>query len=47
MPATSMRATISLAALLCVYLAGRADAHEHHDDKIPDGQVVSPDPIVS
>lgn len=42
-----MRATISLAAFLCAYLAGRVDAHEHHDDKIPDGQAVSPDPLDS
>ncbi|KAL9117156.1 MAG: hypothetical protein Q9187_006312 [Circinaria calcarea] len=30
---------------LVLYLATVAAAHEHHDDKIPEGEAVSPDPI--
>ena len=39
-----MRASASL--LLLSFARGIA-AHEHHDDKIPEGGAVSPDPIVS
>lgn len=28
-------------------LARRIEAHEHHGDRIPEGEVISPDPIVS
>ena len=34
------------ATLLCVFSAGFAAAHEHHDDKIPEGGAISPDSIV-
>ena len=33
-------------ALLAVGLIGSAAAHEHHEDNIPEGEGVSPDPIV-
>lgn len=34
--------------VLCIgaLLAQQTIAHEHHDDKIPEGEGVSPDPIV-
>ena len=38
--------TVSTAILLFGFLAGQAVSHEHHDDKIPEGSVISPDPIV-
>lgn len=38
---------ISLAGLICIYLAGRTKAHEHHGENIPDGEAVSAEPIVS
>ena len=34
-----------LAAAAAALIVG-AKAHEHHDDKIPEGEVVSPDPLV-
>lgn len=34
------------AALLSALFARLAAAHEHHDDKIPEGEGISPDPIV-
>ena len=34
------------AGLLLVSLTCAAFAHEHHTDEIPEGEVVSPDPIV-
>ena len=30
-----------------VLVAGTAVAHEHHDDRIPEGEAISVDPIVS
>jgi hypothetical protein len=33
--------------LAVVAICGRALAHEHHDDAIPEGQAISDDPIVS
>lgn len=35
-----------LAAVAGLTLARGAAAHEHHDDNIPEGEVISPDPIV-
>ena len=35
--------TAGITALLFIRVA---NAHEHHDDKIPEGEGVSPDPIV-
>jgi len=43
MPAMS---TCKSTALLCLLSLRLAAAHEHHDDQIPDGQAISPDPIV-
>jgi hypothetical protein len=34
-------------ALLIAAIAGTSFAHEHHDDAIPEGEVISPDPLVS
>ncbi len=34
------------AALVAVYILGKVEAHEHHDEKIPEGAGVSPEPIV-
>ncbi len=31
----------------CLLLAGQAAAHEHHNDEIPEGERISPDPIVN
>lgn len=42
---TGVRAITTL-ALLGAFAATLAKAHEHHDEDIPEGQVVSPDPIV-
>ncbi|KAI9661693.1 MAG: hypothetical protein M1821_008931 [Bathelium mastoideum] len=39
-----MAATAGIAALLFVRIV---NAHEHHDDKIPEGEGISPDPIDS
>ena len=41
MKASSSIAIVALCGLVRVY------AHEHHDDNIPEGDVVSPDPLVS
>ena len=30
----------------CLLLAGKAAAHEHHSDEIPEGERISADPIV-
>ena len=38
--------TIKGCIVLCVLLAGQTAAHEHHEDKIPEGSVISSDPIV-
>lgn len=35
-----------LLAIWCFSVFGTAVAHEHHDDAIPDGEAISPDPIV-
>lgn len=32
--------------LLCVLLARNSAAHEHHSDKIPEGEAISAEPIV-
>lgn len=37
---------LSFLGLLAFFAASLATAHEHHDEDIPEGQVVSPDPIV-
>ena len=34
-------------ALLIAAAARTSYAHEHHDDAIPEGEVISPDPLVS
>ena len=34
-------------ALLVAVAARTSYAHEHHDDAIPEGEVISPDPLVS
>ncbi len=34
-------------ALLMAATARTAYAHEHHDDAIPEGEAISPDPLVS
>ncbi len=34
------------AAVVAAYILGRVEAHEHHDEKIPEGAAVSPEPIV-
>jgi hypothetical protein len=34
-------------ALLVAAAVSTSSAHEHHDDAIPEGEVVSPDPLVS
>ncbi|KAI9881327.1 MAG: hypothetical protein M1830_003334 [Pleopsidium flavum] len=39
--------TMSLAGLICIYLAGRTEAHEHHEENIPEGEAVSAQPIDS
>ncbi|KAK5164439.1 hypothetical protein BJ546DRAFT_451480 [Cryomyces antarcticus] len=33
--------------ILLLLAAGRIEAHEHHDDKIPEGAAISPDPLDS
>ena len=38
--------TLKSALLLYMLSLGRAAAHEHHDDKIPEGHAISPDPLV-
>jgi len=43
MPAIS---TSKRATLLCLLSLRMVAAHEHHDDKIPEGHPISPDPIV-
>ena len=43
---TSTSSTIKGCIVLYVFLAGQTIAHEHHDDKIPEGSAISPDPIV-
>lgn len=35
-----------LKVVLCLSLVGVSVAHEHHGDAIPDGEVISADPIV-
>lgn len=35
-----------LALIVGLALVQRAASHEHHDDKIPEGEAISPDPIV-
>ncbi|KAL8722354.1 MAG: hypothetical protein Q9225_001144 [Loekoesia sp. 1 TL-2023] len=40
-----MAALLRVTAVAGLTLAYRAAAHEHHDDKIPEGEGVSPDPI--
>ncbi|KAL8805891.1 MAG: hypothetical protein Q9182_001672 [Xanthomendoza sp. 2 TL-2023] len=40
-----MAPPIQLAAISGFLVIHRAIAHEHHDDKIPEGEAVSPDPI--
>ena len=42
-----MSHTLALAAAGSFILAGRAVAHEHHSDDIPEGERISPDPIVN
>ena len=34
------------AVLFCITSIGLAAAHEHHEDNIPEGEGISPDPIV-
>lgn len=41
------RHTIPLVLACIALLAGQAYSHEHHDDQIPEGSVVSPDPLDS
>lgn len=47
-PAPPMSSTsfFRLALVVGLALVGKAASHEHHDDKIPEGEAVSPDPIV-
>lgn len=35
-----------LAATVLALLVSTAQAHEHHEDKIPEGEAISPDPLV-
>lgn len=35
------------AATVLALLVSTAQAHEHHEDKIPEGEAISPDPLVS
>ena len=35
-----------LAATVLTLLVSTAQAHEHHEDKIPEGEAISPDPLV-
>lgn len=39
--------TIIVAGMISLLLVVRAKGHEHHEDNIPEGEVVSADPIVS
>lgn len=32
--------------LIALTLASRANAHEHHEDEIPEGEAISPEPLV-
>lgn len=41
-----MAPVLRLAAIASFVLVYRVAAHEHHDDMIPEGEGVSPDPIV-
>lgn len=41
-----MYRTLSVAGLVYLFLIGRATAHEHHGEDIPDGQAVTAEPIV-
>jgi hypothetical protein len=34
------------AATVLALLVSTAQAHEHHEDKIPEGEAISPDPLV-
>lgn len=47
-PRVSYLTMPSACMVLCAtaLLARQAIAHEHHEDKIPEGEAVSPDPIV-
>lgn len=38
---------LSVAGLLYICFLGRAAAHEHHGEDIPEGQAVTAEPIVS
>jgi hypothetical protein len=40
----SLRIVVTISLLASQ--AARVGAHEHHDDKIPEGGAVSPDPLV-
>ena len=42
-----MLSTLRTAVLCSIISAGLVAAHEHHEDNIPEGEAVSPDPIVS
>ncbi|KAL9587759.1 MAG: hypothetical protein Q9212_000051 [Teloschistes hypoglaucus] len=46
-PGTLMSSTsfFRLALIVGLALVGKAASHEHHDDKIPEGEAISPDPI--
>jgi hypothetical protein len=35
------------AATVLALLVSTVQAHEHHEDKIPEGEAISPDPLVS
>ncbi len=41
-----MYRTLSVAGLVYILMIGRATAHEHHGEDIPDGQAVTAEPIV-
>ncbi|KAK4984849.1 hypothetical protein LTR66_008365 [Elasticomyces elasticus] len=46
-PSPSALGNVTILAFAVVLLAEKTSAHEHHDDKIPGGEGLSPDPIDS
>lgn len=38
---------LGLFGIVLLFGTGLANAHEHHGENIPEGEVVSPDPLVS